>query len=307
MAVPKFYVFFGSFLKSLSDGQVHTPNEVRSFIEKDMNLSNDDLSEMIPCGRQSTFSNRVHWARTYLNKAGLIETPSRGKYKITKEGSKALSSGKVIDLEFLEQFDSFKEFHLAPQKSDSVATTQKSSDGENLTPTEVMDSAFKQISDGLASELLDEVMKLSPTDFEKLVVQLLLKMGYGDGIEGAGIVTRPTADEGIDGIIKEDQLGFDNIYIQAKHWAVDKNIGSPEIQKFAGALHGQKATKGLFITTAGFSSKARDYAENCHGLTLVLIDGAQLMKLMIKYNLGVSVEHVYEIKRIDSDFFNESL
>lgn len=148
-------------------------------------------------------------------------------------------------------------------------------------------------------------MKLTSTEFEQLVVKLLLKMGYGSGIDDAGIVTKPSDDGGIDGIIKEDQLGFSSIYIQAKQWAVDRTVNRPEIQKFAGALQGEKASKGLFITTAQFSQGARQYAENLHGSTIVLVDGSQMMKLMIKFGLGVSVEHVYEVKRIDSDFFTD--
>jgi restriction system protein len=172
---------------------------------------------------------------------------------------------------------------------------------------EMFVTAFNRVNNTLAAELMDEVMQLSPTDFETLVVQLLLKMGYGDGIDNAGKVTRATGDGGIDGMIKEDQLGFSYIYIQAKQWAPDRRVDRPEIQKFAGALQGEKATKGLFITTAKFSTGAKQYAENLHGSTIVLIDGTQLMKLMIKFNVGVSVDHVYEVKRIDTDFFNEGL
>lgn len=172
---------------------------------------------------------------------------------------------------------------------------------------EALDGAFKQVTDALADDLMVEVIKLSSVEFEHLVVQLLLKMGYGDGIDDAGRVTRPTSDVGIDGIIKEDQLGFSYIYIQAKQWAPDRTVDRPEVQKFAGALQGEKATKGLFITTASFSAGAKNYAENLHGSTIVLVDGKQMTRLMIKYNLGVSVEHTYEVKRIDSDYFTESL
>jgi len=168
---------------------------------------------------------------------------------------------------------------------------------------EILDTAYKQINNALANDLMDEVMKLKPTEFEKLVVKLLLKMGYGSGIDEAGITTKPSDDGGIDGIIKEDQLGFSSIYIQAKQWATDRSVNRPEIQKFAGALQGERASKGLFITTAQFSAGARDYAVNLHGSTIVLVDGLQMMKLMIKWNLGVSVEHTYEIKKIDTDFF----
>ena len=185
--------------------------------------------------------------------------------------------------------------------------TQVKEKEQEQSPEEILEAAFSDINSNLASDLMEEVMRFSPSDFEKLVVKLLLKMGYGSGIDNAGFVTKASGDGGIDGIIKEDQLGFSSIYIQAKQWQPSANVDRPEVQKFAGALQGVKASKGLFITTAGFSAKAREYAENLHGSTIVLVDGNQLMKLMIKFNLGVSVEHIYEVKRIDSDFFNEGL
>ena len=172
---------------------------------------------------------------------------------------------------------------------------------------EMLDTAFQQITAALASQLMDEVMKLSPTEFEKLVVSLLLHMGYGSGITEAGMITQQSNDGGIDGIIKEDQLGFSSIYIQAKQWAADQTVGKPEIQKFVGALQGQQAQKGLFITTAKFSSGALQYANNLLGTKVVLVDGFTLTRLMIKHNVGVSVEHVYEMKKVDSDFFSEEL
>ena len=307
MAVPKFYEFFRAFLVVLQDGELHKMGEVRNRIAMDMNLSEEDLSEMVPSGRQSTFGNRVNWARTYLNKAGLIATPSRATYHITDAGKVALESGETIDLKYLDKIDGFQEYHRGtPERTD--ANPEKEDQVEmDESPMELFVSAFNRVNNTLAAELMDEVMQLSPTDFESLVVQLLLKMGYGDGIDNAGKVTRATGDGGIDGMIKEDQLGFSYIYIQAKQWAPDRRVDRPEIQKFAGALQGEKATKGLFITTAKFSSGARQYAENLHGSTIVLIDGTQLMKLMIKFNVGVSVDHVYEVKRIDTDFFNEGL
>lgn len=238
-----------------------------------------------------------------MDKAGLIETPSRGRYKITKEGLKAISSREKIDLKFLERYDKFKKFRKNAENSavDIV-------DNEiNESPMEILDSAFQKVNDSLASQLMDEIINLSSFDFEKLVVKLLIKMGYGNGIDNAGFVTKASNDDGIDGIIKEDQLGFSSIYIQAKKWNVDQTVGRPEIQKFVGALSGQQAQKGLFITTAKFSSGAVKYADNLLGRKIVLIDGDVLTKLMIKHNVGVSVEQVYEVKKVDSDFFYEEL
>lgn len=303
MAVPKFFEFFEGFLHAVEDGEIHSAKEVREQLASAMNISALDRAEMLPSGKQTTFDNRVAWARTYLDKAGLIETPQRGKYRITKEGKKALVSGETIDLKYLEKSESFKQFHEVSSKEDSGKMEEK----EEESPIEILDEAFQQINAVLSSQIMDEVMKLSPYGFEKLVVKMLIGMGYGIGIEGAETVTQKSNDEGIDGIIKEDQLGFSNIYIQAKQWNPEISISRPEIQKFVGALQGQKAQKGLFITTAKFSSGAIEYAENLSGVKVVLVDGKTLTKLMIKHNIGVSVEHSYEIKRIDSDFFADEL
>lgn len=303
MAVPKFFEFFEGFLRAIEDGNLHTAKDVRQILALDMHLSENDLAEILPSGRQSKFDNRVAWARTYLDRAGLIETPSRGKYRITDEGKKALASGEEITLKYLERSEKFRAFHqtMAPDVS-RLADEEKEE-----SPMEILDAAFQQITSALASQLMDEVMKLSSAEFEKLVVSLLLHMGYGNGITEAGMVTQKSNDGGIDGIIKEDQLGFSNIYIQAKQWATDQTVGKPEIQKFVGALQGQQAQKGLFITTAKFSAGAWQYANNLLGTKVVLVDGLTLTRLMIKHNVGVSVEHIYEVKKVDSDFFTDGL
>lgn len=303
MAVPKFFEFFEAFLKAVSDGELHSAKDVRNNIANSMKLTEEDLAEMLPSGTQRTFDNRVAWARTYLDKAGLIETPMRGKYHITKEGIRALASNEKIDIAYLEKSEEFKNFHNVTTQNTSIEIQ----DEKNETPLEILESAHKQYLSALASQLMDEVMKLTPVEFERLVVKLLLKMGYGSGIEGAGMVTQASNDGGIDGIIKEDQLGFSHIYIQAKQWALEQTVGKPEIQKFVGALQGQQAQKGLFITTARFSSGAIQYANNLLGVKVVLVDGSALTKLMIKHSVGVSLEQTYEVKKIDSDFFAEEL
>lgn len=305
MALPKFFEFFRPFLEALSDGDIHTPKEVREYIKNKMNLSDEDVSVMLPSGRITYFYDRVGWAKTYLDKAGLVETPSRAKYRITDEGKKALASGEIIDLKYLEKYESFKSFHTANGNSSSNETIEATE--EEKSPQEILDDAFNQVNSSLSSQLMDEVMKLSPGQFEKLVVRLLLAMGYGSGIDDAGKVTQLSNDGGIDGIIKEDKLGFDNIYIQAKQWALTQTVGRPEIQKFVGALTGKQAQKGLFITTAKYSADAIEYAGNLLGTKVVLVDGDALMKLMIRHNVGVSTEHIYEVKRIDSDFFEDEL
>lgn len=303
MAVPKFFEFFEAFLKAVSDGELHSAKDVRNNIANSMKLTEEDVAEMLPSGTQRTFDNRVAWARTYLDKAGLIETPMRGKYHITEEGIRALASNEKIDIAYLEKSEEFKNFHNVTTQNTSIEIQ----DEKNETPLEILESAHKQYLSALASQLMDEVMKLTPVEFERLVVKLLLKMGYGSGIEGAGMVTQASNDGGIDGIIKEDQLGFSHIYIQAKQWALEQIVGKPEIQKFVGALQGQQAQKGLFITTARFSSGAIQYANNLLGVKVVLVDGSALTKLMIKHNVGVSLEQTYEVKKIDSDFFAEEL
>lgn len=303
MAVPKFFEFFEAFLKAVSDGELHSAKDVRNNIANSMKLTEEDLAEMLPSGTQRTFDNRVAWARTYLDKAGLIETPMRGKYHITEEGIRALASNEKIDIAYLEKSEEFKNFHNVTTQNTSIEIQNE----KNETPLETLESAHKQYLSALASQLMDEVMKLTPVEFERLVVKLLLKMGYGSGIEGAGMVTQASNDGGIDGIIKEDQLGFSHIYIQAKQWALEQIVGKPEIQKFVGALQGQQAQKGLFITTARFSSGAIQYANNLLGVKVVLVDGSALTKLMIKHSVGVSLEQTYEVKKIDSDFFAEEL
>ncbi len=303
MSVPKFFEFFEVFLKAIKDGEIHTAKEVKEIIAGAMNLTASDMSEMVPSGKQSTFDNRVNWAKTYLQKAGLVETPQRGKYRITSEGKAALASGERIDLDYLNKYETFSEFHASSPEIHSETLQEE----RDESPTEILDAAFQQVTAALASQLMDEIMQLSPSGFERLVVKLLLSMGYGNGIDNAGSVTQQSNDGGIDGIIREDQLGFSNIYIQAKQWLPEQTVSRSEIQKFVGALQGQQAQKGLFITTAKFSSGAVQYAENLLGVKVVLVDGATLTRLMIKHNVGVSVEHIYEIKRVDSDFFSEEL
>ena len=305
MALPKYDEMFNIFLEALSDGSIRSAKEVQKYIENKLNLSDEDLSETLSSG-QRTFPNRVGWTKVYLEKAGLVATPSRARYQITEAGLKALKSGKSIDLEYLETIPAFSAFKNG--KNITITANQSNTeDDDNKTPQEIIEGALQQVNSTLSDQVIGEIMKLSPAQFERLVVKLLLVMGYGNGITDAGKVTKLSKDGGIDGIIKEDKFGFDNIYIQAKQWALTQTVGRPEIQKFVGALAGQHAQKGLFITTAKYSADARDYVERSSGAKVVLVDGEALVKLMIQNNLGVSVEHVYEVKRLDSDFFEDEL
>lgn len=302
MAVPKFYEFFMPVLAALHGGQPLHVRDIRSFCFQYMQLSEADLVQMLPSEKQPTVVNRIHWALQYLKKAGSIASPARALYQLTETGLKAHREGHTVDLKYLEQFPSFVAFHQTKAKPTDVPPTI-----EPVTPVESFEEAYEKIRRDLADEVMAAIMQASPTFFEHLVVDLLLKVGYGGAFEGAGIVTKQSGDGGIDGIIREDKLGFNAIYIQAKRWQPEQTIGRPEIQKFAGALLGQGASKGLFITTAHFSAEAKKYAESISSPTskIVLIDGDQLAQLMITYNVGVSVQRTYEIKRVDSDYFEE--
>lgn len=308
MAVPKYNEFFSPVLRALEDGQIKRALEIRKYALNYLNVSEEDRKQMLPSNTQRLVDNRATWAITYLCKANLIERVAKGKYKITNTGIQVLHEKKDhVELKDLYQFDSFRQFINTDTMSEEKKDLSKPSVLEDLqegTPQDNLNASMEQINKELSANLLSEIMERSPAFFEKMVVQLLLKMGYGSALED-GFVTGYSGDEGIDGIIREDKLGFSSIYIQAKRWAEDKAIGRPEIQKFVGALAGQGAQKGLFITTGTFTKEARSYVEKQLSTKVVLVDGEKLTKLMIEYNLGVSVETVYTIKKIDTDFFSE--
>ena len=295
-------------MRALEDGQIKRALEIRNYALNYLNVSEEDRKQMLPSNTQRLVDNRATWAITYLCKANLIERVAKGKYKITNTGIQVLHEKKDhVELKDLYQFDSFRQFINTDTMSGEKKDLSKPSVLEDLqegTPQDNLNASMEQINKELSANLLSEIMERSPAFFEKMVVQLLLKMGYGSALED-GFVTGCSGDEGIDGIIREDKLGFSSIYIQAKRWAEDKAIGRPEIQKFVGALAGQGAQKGLFITTGTFTQEARSYVEKQLSTKVVLVDGEKLTKLMIEYNIGVSVETVYTIKKIDTDFFSE--
>lgn len=308
MAVPKYNEFFSPVLRALETGEIKHVSEIRKFALDYLNVSEEDRKAMLPSNTQRLADNRVNWSITYLRKANLIERVARGKYKVTNTGLRVLHEKKDhVELKDLYQFDSFRQFINTDTMSEEKKDLSQPSVLEDLqegTPQDNLNASMEQINKELSANLLSEIMERSPAFFEKMVVQLLLKMGYGSALED-GFVTGCSGDEGIDGIIREDKLGFSSIYIQAKRWAEDKAIGRPEIQKFVGALAGQGAQKGLFITTGTFTKEARSFVEKQLSTKVVLVDGEKLTKLMIEYNLGVSVETVYTIKKIDTDFFSE--
>ncbi len=307
MAVPAYYELIPLFMECLQDGQIHPLKEIRNHCARRTSLTEDDLQVTTASGL-SLFFDRVGWARTYLKKAGLIESPSRSNFRLTDEGRKAVDGGaQQVTLQYLMQYDSFMQFYRPQRKNDSVQNGANASRVEPQSPQEILSEALKDIHASLADDLMTEVMKLSPSEFEMLVVKLLVKMGYGSGIGGHALVTRKSGDEGIDGVVTADRFGFDAVYVQAKQWKNDSVVGRPEIQKFLGALAGQGATKGVYMTTAHFSKEAQQFAEKQLHSKIVLVDGTKLTDLMIEYGLGVSVMATYEIKRVDYDFFNEDM
>lgn len=303
MAVPDFQSLILPLLAKMMDGEVHTVAEMVQTLADDLALSAEERRELIPSNRQSKFYNRTSWAHIYLARAGLLERQRRGHYQITDVGRSVLAtSPERIDVNFLRQFPDFVRFRDAKPDSGPSATDTNAS--KHRTPEEVMDEAFQEIRDNLAQEILVHVMKCSPTFFERLVVELLVKMGYGGSRSEAARAVGQTGDGGIDGIIDEDRLGLDTIYIQAKRWNLNNTVGRPEIQRFVGALMGRRARKGIFITTSDFSMEARNYVNNID-FKVVLIDGKRLAEMMIDYDVGVSTVLTYPLKRTDSDYFSE--
>jgi restriction system protein len=268
-------------------------------------VTDEERKVLLASGNQAIFDNRVGWAKTYLKKAGLFDSPKRATFTISKSGLDTLSKNPTrIDAKYLRQFPAFLEFQNASRNENETEEETTAVAIYEQTPEESLDKAYQRIRKSLASELLNNVVDLSPAFFERLVVELLVKMGYGGSIKDAGKAMGKSGDEGIDGTIKEDKLGLDIIYIQAKRWRPGNVVGRPEIQKFVGALAGQGAKKGIFITTSNFTKEALDYTPR-NETKIVLIDGEQLAQLMIDYNLGCTTQQTYEIKKIDSDYFGE--
>lgn len=303
MAIPKYNELYRLVLLSLQDGGTHSMKEVRDFIISTLHLTEQDLAETLPSNpKSSVFSGRVGWAKTYLLKAQMIDSPQRGHIFITPSGKALLESGiSITNTVLAQKCPEFLDFYRRKNSgSDSITLAPDEVQAEvPETPQETFDRVYAIINEQLADDLLAEVLNQTPAFFEQLVVDLMKAMNYGEGF-----VTKYSGDDGIDGIIHEDQLGFNLIYIQAKRWKPDVTIGKPELQKFAGAMMGQpRVEKGLFITTAKFSPKARDFANAQH---IILVDGKRLTELMIEYGVGVSTQKAYLIKRVDSDYFSDN-
>ena len=303
MAIPKYNELYRLVLLSLQDGGMHSMKEVRDFIISTLHLTEQDLAETLPSNpKSSVFSGRVGWAKTYLLKARMIDSPQRGHIVITPSGKALLESGiSITNTVLAQKCPEFLDFYRRKNSgSDSIALAPDEVLAEAPeTPQETFERVYAIINEQLADDLLAEVLNQTPAFFEQLVVDLMKAMNYGEGF-----ITKYSGDDGIDGIIHEDQLGFNLIYIQAKRWKPDVTIGKPELQKFAGAMMGPpRVEKGLFITTAKFSPKARDFANAQH---IILVDGKRLTELMIEYGVGVSTQKAYLVKRVDSDYFSDN-
>jgi restriction system protein len=301
MKVPKYNEMMLPLLKFLEDGNEHTSQEILNYLAKYFDLSYEDINLRMPTGNRTYFNDRFNWAKTYLRKAKLIESISRTIIVITERGKTVLREQiNEISRNYLMRFPEFVEF--VNRTSDaSMITSEKIEPLENdISPEEAISVNYSRLLSSLSDDLQDKITSCSPTFFETLVVDLLVKMGYGGTVREAGEVVGKSGDGGIDGLIKEDRLGLDVVYIQAKRW--EGNVGSKEIQAFVGALAGKKAKKGVFITTSSFTKAATDFVGKID-FKVILVDGKQLADLMIEFNLGVSVRKVYDIKQIDQDYF----
>lgn len=307
MAIPDYQSVMLPLLRYVADEQEHSVREAIEELADHFHLTDEERKELLPSGRQATFDNRVGWARTYMKKAGLLESPRRSYFRITDRGLQALKTNpEAINNRFLEQYLEFREFKTRSNTKGLDAEPGAGPEPTQVpeqTPREAMENAYDAIRAQLAGELLEQIMSSSPRFFETLVVDLLVNMGYGGTRRDAGEAVGGSGDEGIDGIIKEDRLGLEVVYLQAKRWK--DTVQRPEIQKFVGALRGQNARKGVFITTSDYSKGARQFAEGLQD-KVVLIDGGMLSGLMIDHGVGVTPEATYEIKRVDSDYFNEA-
>jgi restriction system protein len=303
MSVPGFQKYFLPFLEIVKDKKEHTINELVERLANYFNLSDEDKNELVPSGRDTRHANRVKWTRTYFKKALIIESVGKAKVKITQRGLDVLSQKpKNIDIKFLEQFEDFKAFRTVTKTGGDETKNKHEEEEVVKTPEEILEDSYNNLRQELAKELLDKVKTCSPKFFESLVVDLLVAMGYGGSRKDAGQAVGQSGDGGVDGIIKEDKLGLDVVYIQAKRW--DNNVGRPVVQAFGGSLMGKRANKGVMITTSKFSQDAKDYVKNIEK-KIVLIDGEELSQFMIDHDIGVYETANYVVKKMNTDYFEE--
>ena len=304
MSIPDYQSLMLPVLVASSEGEVRISQVVEKLADQ-LGLTPEERSELLSSGKQTVFSNRVHWAKTYLNKAHLVEITRRGHFKVTPRGAEVLRSNPTaIDNNFLKQFEEFREFagKSSGTPADNNHPAVPALEDQKQTPDEIMRSAHRQIEAALEQDLLDRVRAAPPDFFERLIVNLLLSMGYGGSTANAGRALGRAGDDGVDGVIDQDALGLDRVYIQAKRYAAGNNIGAGAIRDFFGSLDRHKAAKGLFVTTSTFSSSAKETAEFL-SKRIVLIDGDQLAKLMLRHNVGCRIEDTLQIKKVDEEFF----
>lgn len=302
MAIPDYQTLMFPLLNRLRDGEPRRFAELVPTVAVDLHLSQEDLEELLPSGTQKRFRNRLHWAAFYMVKARLIDRPQRGILRITERGLGALQRGPALDTEWLQQFEEFREFKKSSGGGEDAVPGSRTEVDPQGTPEELVDSGYQQHKEGLASEVLARVKTCSPVFFEQLVIDVLVAMGYGGSRADAGRAVGRSGDGGIDGIIKEDRLGLDAVYVQAKRW--EASVGRPVVQAFAGSLEGHRARKGILITTSDFSSEARDYVGRIEK-RIVLLNGKELADLMIEHGVGVTDVRTYTLRRLDSDYFEE--
>jgi restriction system protein len=304
MAVPAFSAYLDPVLAALADGELHRNADLKSAAAERLRLSADDLRELVSSGQKTRHLDRTYWAITYLFQAGLVERPGRGLIRITARGKEVLSGAqRPIGMATLEQFDEFRAFkgrrsvggEAIPLEALDVATA-------HVSPVEAVADLVDSVNEAVARDLLLRIIAQTPDFLERLVLRLLRALGYG-GLEATSEHLGGPRDEGLDGVIRQDALGLDVVYVQAKRYAAENKVGRPDIQAFVGALTGAQATRGVFITTSSFTTEARTYADRV-GLRLVLIDGQELARLLVERNIGVSVEETFDLKRIDEDFFD---
>lgn len=300
MAIPDYQTVMLPLLKLVSKHGPMKMSDITQLVADEFHLTENERRELLQSGNQTIIQNRIAWARTYLKKAGLLESPQRGVIELTDRGKNVLSENpKVIDVEYLRQFPEFIDFKNSSHKQVETSSIVDVSQG---TPEEILGSAYSQLKSQVLAEIIEKIKSCTPQFFENLVVDTIVKMGYGGSLKDAGQAIGKSGDEGIDGIINEDRLGLDVIYLQAKRWQA--NIGRPDIQRFAGALQGKRAKKGIFITTSDFTAEAREYVKNLDA-KIILVSGDQLAELMWEHSIGLNAAATYEIKKLDLDYFSE--
>lgn len=309
MAVPDFQTLMLPVLRAVGEVEATKPADIRAYVADVCHLTPEDLEQRLPSGRQSTFENRCAWANVFLQRAGLITTVKRGVYRLTEHGREVLATNpERIDMKYLERFPDYTAWRKRSSRretSDATKTVEVAETQPTQTPQELIESTIEGLTADLRLVLLDRVRTMSPTGFEGLIVDLLVAMGYGGGRAELAQQTKATNDGGIDGLIKEDPLGLDLVVMQAKRYGAGNSVGRPEVQSFAGSLDGNKATKGIFVTTSTFTAGAIDFARSIQK-RLVLIDGHELTRLMVRHGVGIRVTQTFELKDIDENVFEES-